>query len=359
LIGTIPASIGNLANLQQFLLYINQFSGLPLLPSVMPKNARIQQNQFTFDDIIPNLSHIATYSPQNNIGPAKTTKVNLGNTFTFNLGIDSSLAANTYQWYKNGLPFTTTSLNKLVINNVTLADTGVYTCTITNPGVPGLTLSSNPDTLVVNIRSTMSTVTINTSAIGSGYTYTISGTGVGSKQFTTGGRDSVSFDGTINNIDLYLHINNGPNNNASDLKFNFDKQNGISDLMIQREGSYVPCPPDLFRVSSKVNLTLLPFSKIYTSAAQLNVVLKDGILLTPANTGNYDLLRIAGLEQVNQFRIKIFTLSNVLVFDTSDKANFWNGKDMNTNLPVPKGAYKYTILADDKTLSGQFIVDYP
>lgn len=180
LTGSVPISFGNLTKLQNLYLANNQFSSLPLLSASLPKNAQIQSNLLTFDDIIPNLTHISNYSPQNKIGLSKTTKVTIGNTYTFNLGIDSSLTTNTYKWYKNGQLYNTTTKNELVINNVTINDAGIYTCTITNPGAPDLTLYSNPDTLVVQCAPQITTQPIDqTVCDGTTASFSVTATGTG------------------------------------------------------------------------------------------------------------------------------------------------------------------------------------
>ena len=224
--GAIPATIGNLSNLQYLFLYNNQFSGdltpignlsklfrldvsnnqftsLPQLPLPL-QAAQIQNNLLTFDDIVPNISHIQYYSPQGKVGSTETIHVTNGNTFTIDLGIDALLTTNIYNWYKNGKIYRTTTVNKLVINNVTSSDAGVYTCAITNSLVPDLTLTSNPQTLIVEgIQITTQPVNV-TQCAGTKATFSVIAKGTGLKyQWRKDGTNitgakSTSY--TINNI---------------------------------------------------------------------------------------------------------------------------------------------------------------
>ena len=149
--GSIPSSIETLTNLQTFDISYNNFNSLPDLPT-FPANsnlAQVNNNNLTFNSIIPNLDKLQSYGPQANVGKTDTITGTVGKSITINLGIDSTLTTNVYSWYKNGEFYTTASVNNLAINNITASDAGVYTCTITNPGAPLLTLYSNPVTVIV------------------------------------------------------------------------------------------------------------------------------------------------------------------------------------------------------------------
>jgi hypothetical protein len=68
-----------------------------------------------------------------------------------NLGFDNAVTTNVYNWYKDGVFLTTTTVNQLSFASVNLSDEGIYTCNITNttPALSGLTLISKPITLRV------------------------------------------------------------------------------------------------------------------------------------------------------------------------------------------------------------------
>jgi Leucine-rich repeat (LRR) protein len=151
--GAIPNEIANLQKLTILSLYENQFIDLPTISAELTTSwfyrNGVHSNCLTFDDIIPNQTWIVSYSPQKNIGTPKTSHVTIGNPYSIDLGIDPSLTTNVYKWYKNGVLYTTTNNNKLVFSSIQQSNTGVYTCSVTNPAVSGLTLTSNPDTIVV------------------------------------------------------------------------------------------------------------------------------------------------------------------------------------------------------------------
>ncbi|MEZ5009393.1 MAG: immunoglobulin domain-containing protein [Chitinophagales bacterium] len=116
----------------------------------------IHSNQFTFDDIIPTIEHITSnvssynYAPQDSIYKDTTITLNEGETFLIDLGIDNGISDNKYVWYKDGVKIDSSNSNTYTINSVIVENSGIYTCKVTNPGAPDLTLYSRSDTLVVN-----------------------------------------------------------------------------------------------------------------------------------------------------------------------------------------------------------------
>ena len=175
--GSIPTGISNLTTLQYFRLDNNQFTNLSLLPASMINGATLGGNYFTFDDIVPNLSHISTYSPQAIVGDTKTSTVTIGSSYSINLGIDASLTTNVYKWYKDGVLYSTTSVNHLDFSSIKLSDAGVYTCTITNPGAPLLTLTSNPVTIsVTGLQITTQPLSVSQCS-GASATFSVAATG--------------------------------------------------------------------------------------------------------------------------------------------------------------------------------------
>jgi hypothetical protein len=200
------------------------------------------------------------------------------------------------------------------------------------------------------------TFKINSVFIGEGYNYTLNGTSVETQQASSGGIITATFNNTVNNT-IVIHVNNTDLNEESEIRFSLDKLSGISNLEVSQGEGFVKLPQDYYQIKPNNELVLLPGKKTKTINSKLTVNLKDGVLFTPGSSP-FDLLRIMGLEYVGQFNIKIYDLSNVLVFETNDKANFWDGKDRNTSLFVPKGVYKYVIQYDNLSMSGQFIISY-
>ncbi len=182
--GNIP-DFSNLPNLQELSLVRNQLSGnmpdftnLPNLINLAVPNNQLNgnmpdfsdncpnlvylqyfENRYTFDGIISTIAQNETlvivhhYAPQDSIGTEQTTFINQGDNYTIDLIVDDTVTTSTYQWYKDGTAYTTTTTNELNFTNLQPSDAGTYTCEVTNPYAPELTLYTYPHTLVVNPSS--------------------------------------------------------------------------------------------------------------------------------------------------------------------------------------------------------------
>jgi len=202
MVGSIPSSIGNLINLSSLFIDDNQFSGtlptemenlvslmtffmdnneiegevpfgmtlLPLFRRFELFNNRIDSlpdfsgtitnanwlkahdNRLTFDDLLPNGGTPLGiyYHPQDSVGMIETQTAFTGTTHTIDLDFDDAITDSEYLWFKDGVyhagPLNT---NQLDIGPIDFSDAGVYTCQVTNPGLPLLTLYTRPITLVV------------------------------------------------------------------------------------------------------------------------------------------------------------------------------------------------------------------
>ena len=181
--GAVP-SITNLIQLEVFSISYNQITSLPLLPasSSAGSYANVDNNNLSFSTIIPNLAYLRDYIPQNNVGTSNTIYGTIGKSFTINLGIDSSLSTNTYNWYKNGVYYNTTTVNNISIPKIAITDTGSYSCIITNSLVPNLTLYSNQVRLVIGTgpQITKQPATL-TQCAGTKATFSVSASGTGLK----------------------------------------------------------------------------------------------------------------------------------------------------------------------------------
>ena len=146
LIGNIPPEIVNLTSL--WLLYINDnsFVDLPdLSPIPTLQFLWIEDNQFTFEDIEPNVgvpNDIFRYSPQDSVGSTRDTTVSLGDSLTLSVSVGGT--ANLYQWTKDGGYILGANDSLYTIDTVTFADSGSYICRITNTIATELTLYSRP-----------------------------------------------------------------------------------------------------------------------------------------------------------------------------------------------------------------------
>ncbi|MCF8359351.1 MAG: gliding motility-associated C-terminal domain-containing protein [Prolixibacteraceae bacterium] len=171
LTGNIPPEIGNLLNLQQFILCNNQLTGavpdqisnlinleyfdirnnflsdLPDLSSLKLDTLYIEENGFTFEDIVPNigLADSYTYAPQDSVGEEYELVVDWDDGFCVNFELYED--SNKYQWYLNNLAFigkNNSTYSNFCIGSACCNDEGSYSCVITNPLAPDLTLYTRP-----------------------------------------------------------------------------------------------------------------------------------------------------------------------------------------------------------------------
>ncbi|MBW8050116.1 MAG: T9SS type A sorting domain-containing protein [Cytophagales bacterium] len=130
---SLPVLSANTA-LQRLWCYNNQLTSLPTLTN----NTALQwldcnNNKLDFSDarelrIADTISTLATYSysPQNPFGIPDTFDLNAGDTLI--LSIASQDSALSYQWFRGTDTIVGATDTLLIIPNVTLADSGVYTC---------------------------------------------------------------------------------------------------------------------------------------------------------------------------------------------------------------------------------------
>ncbi|MCP4437954.1 MAG: T9SS type A sorting domain-containing protein [Aureispira sp.] len=158
--GSIP-TFTNLSALQELFVMENNLSGIIPDLSQLPSFAQmgISKNMFSFDDFLPNFDSLNTnltyfgYSPQDSIGTAATVNQAIGSNYTIDLVVDDTVTSNVYKWYKGGVLHTTINgNNELSFTNLQAADAGIYTCEVTNPNIPNLTLNSRP--IMINVGAT-------------------------------------------------------------------------------------------------------------------------------------------------------------------------------------------------------------
>jgi hypothetical protein len=162
LIGAIPEAINNLSFLQTLELSDNKLSDLPTLTLSSLNTLLINNNEFSFDDIVPNLSvpiNGFNYLSQDSIGVRIDSLCRVGKSIKF-VAIDSA-NYNIYQWYKNGAAIPTATSNYYDLSNLQESDSGSYTCKITNIIVPGMTINQRPIRLHVNIKTGVNDIDFN------------------------------------------------------------------------------------------------------------------------------------------------------------------------------------------------------
>jgi Leucine-rich repeat (LRR) protein len=170
LTGRIPAGLVGLKKLSFFEVDYNRFDSLPnfstgflrygdnpiVIDAPYAGSAFFAGNKFTFDDLVPNMalkskpSFSYTYLGQDSIiCTPKSTTLDRGGSFTINLNIDGGLTSNVYRWFKDGKLIDKTNVNRLTLQNVQPCRAGMYSCQVTNPNVPSMTLVCPSQSLVV------------------------------------------------------------------------------------------------------------------------------------------------------------------------------------------------------------------
>jgi CHU domain-containing protein/FG-GAP repeat protein/VCBS repeat protein len=126
-------------------------------------------------------------------------------------------------------------------------------------------------------------------------------------------------------------------------------------------GDTLALDSDLYKISNNgQTLTLYQRDTNEVDADSLlyGFVLQGGLGFSPDDDGVFDELVISGLENINQFQLIIKDLSDNVVFTTTDKAEFWNGKYMGSGSLVSVGTYNYIMEVNGDTLEGQILLDY-
>lgn len=215
--GAIPDTFQNLSSLNHLEIQFNHFTYLPDL-SMLPlkdqiSKLRIQENNLSFDDILPNLGPGGQaignfYHPQDSVGEIITLQGCIDQAFCIDLGIDSGIVSNQYDWSKDGGPYgsfqSILGFNQLCFDGLTPADAGVYRCRITNPNAPLLELFSRPITL--NINCCDIEIDLDTTLC-PGETILVNGTTYGeAPSFPENGTEIIS-NATSCGADSLIHIN--------------------------------------------------------------------------------------------------------------------------------------------------------
>ncbi len=177
LTGEVPFTSGDLSSLESLILDMNDITGsfdficdLPSLEKIYVDNCQFSEtipecinnlaslsnvwvrgNHLTFEDLlnVPGGLAYFIYYPQANIGTAATIDLTAGQSYTINLGIDENVPNNQYRWLKDGIETDITTTNSYTVTANNSEDAGIYTCEVTNPDLPLLTLYSEPVTITV------------------------------------------------------------------------------------------------------------------------------------------------------------------------------------------------------------------
>ncbi len=140
--GTFPAAIAGITALKQVALNDNKFISLPSFKNGPALDLlHIANNKVGFGSIEPNMG-IADfiYSPQGRYGLPADILHNVGEDYTFELGMGGT--SNSYQWFKNDQAITGATAKDLVVTNPQSDAEGVYYAKVTNSAVPDLELQT-------------------------------------------------------------------------------------------------------------------------------------------------------------------------------------------------------------------------
>jgi len=147
LAGTVPSFSGSTGPLN-LRLQNNLLEDLPTLAAGSYSTLALENNRFTFEDLVPNAGIIGvTYNPQAKTPvPNPNPLVIPGDNYTFVAPIGGT--SNQYQWYRNGIPIGSNQATYTLFNAVPV-NSGTYFVRATNPGAPGIIIESNPILLTV------------------------------------------------------------------------------------------------------------------------------------------------------------------------------------------------------------------
>ncbi|WP_052958674.1 leucine-rich repeat domain-containing protein [Maribacter thermophilus] len=166
--GQIPASFESLTNLLVLGLSYNYLSGdIPVI-NVTGADVNIYGNNFNFKNIENVIATYDTnsvdldYDPQRNIDLGESFIVDKGSNFQLQV-TNTESENNIYQWKKDGVILSGQDSNTLNLSDISEDDSGSYICTITNPNVPGLTLETNPVSILVSQNDDIQILTTSTS----------------------------------------------------------------------------------------------------------------------------------------------------------------------------------------------------
>ena len=163
LTGKIPISFLNMSNLEYFEFFDNLIDSVPDLSSmttIRPNRLVMQINRLTFDDILPNWGPALNdnYFPQDSVNAPYTVNLTTGSSYTLDLDFDPAVTTSTYEWYRNGIPYDTTTVNKLEFPSVIMSNAGVYRCKVTNSIANQLTLHTRPVTINVTCGTSINDI---------------------------------------------------------------------------------------------------------------------------------------------------------------------------------------------------------
>ncbi len=136
--GAVPGSYSNLTNMNFIDLSNNQLDILPDLTALAPSTFNVSNNNFDFGDVVPNISSLTTYAPQNSLETQILTP-SLSELMTMEIVTTDDGNLN-FDWFFNEASFTS-GFNPIFVTYNGSEDAGIYIGEATHPLAPALTIA--------------------------------------------------------------------------------------------------------------------------------------------------------------------------------------------------------------------------
>lgn len=140
--GAVPDPLVDILSLQSVNLSSNEITSIP----VFTENPEIQllnvtNNKLTFESLQPNASVLGlNYLTQATFGTARNESVDVGTPVSFEANAGG--VGSVYQWRRNGVNVPGATSNVYNVQAIDRSTMGEYVAVVTNPSLPGLTLTS-------------------------------------------------------------------------------------------------------------------------------------------------------------------------------------------------------------------------
>jgi hypothetical protein len=140
LVGKVPEEFANLIKLQTINLANNKITAIPDLTSIQDLTVvDVSANALDFSSLEKNASLVGfNYGNQAGLGVFSQTLVDVGS--DYDVIVNGGGPSDEYQWKRNGVVVNAANAKTYTISAINRANMGDYTCEITNPTTPGLTL---------------------------------------------------------------------------------------------------------------------------------------------------------------------------------------------------------------------------
>jgi choice-of-anchor B domain-containing protein len=152
--GQISTQLNALTSLEKLYIYDNSFTELGDFSNTSLSSFFVDNNFFTFKDIIPNVSILDRYSPQKNYTANIDTSITEENSFHYDIKDPGGLLENTsYQWYNGEKILLNQKSKTLSFESLKKEDASNYKCKVTNTQASLLTLESGSISVFIDKKN--------------------------------------------------------------------------------------------------------------------------------------------------------------------------------------------------------------